>query len=68
MSSKLNGIRKLRNRIFHHEAITWNLNVLNAYKDEIIQGIEWLNKDLLEWIVDLNHVEETILKFRKTTE
>jgi len=47
MSSKLNGIRKLRNRIFHHEAITWNLNVLNAYKDEIIQGIEWLNKDIL---------------------
>ncbi len=44
MSSKLNGIRKLRNRIFHHEAITWNLNVLNSYKDEIIEGIEWLNR------------------------
>jgi hypothetical protein len=66
MSSKFNGIRKLRNRIFHHEAITWNLNVLNSYKDEIIEGIEWLNKDLLEWIVELNHVEETISKFRKT--
>lgn len=66
MSSKFNGIRKLRNRIFHHEAITWNLNVLNSYKDEIIEGVEWLNKDLLEWIVELNHVEETISKFRKT--
>jgi hypothetical protein len=66
MSSKFNGIRKLRNRIFHHEAITWNLGVLNSYKDEIIQGIEWLNKDLLDWIVELNHVEEVILKFRKT--
>jgi hypothetical protein len=66
MSSKFNGIRKLRNRIFHHEAITWNLKVLDSYKDEIIQGIEWLNEDLLEWIVELNHVEETISKFRKT--
>ncbi|MDD4384916.1 MAG: hypothetical protein PHD06_07030 [Bacteroidales bacterium] len=66
MSSKFNGIRKLRNRIFHHEAITWNLDVLNSYKDEIIQGIEWLNSDLLEWIVELNHVEDTILKYRKT--
>jgi len=66
MSSKFNGIRKLRNRIFHHEAITWNLNVLNSYKDEIIEGIEWLNKDLLEWIVELNHVEEAISRFRKT--
>jgi hypothetical protein len=66
MSAKFNGIRKLRNRIFHHEAITWNLKVLDSYKDEIIQGIEWLNEDLLEWIVELNHVEETISKFRKT--
>lgn len=66
MSSKFNGIRKLRNRIFHHEAITWNLKVLDSYKDEIIQGVEWLNEDLLEWIVELNHVEETISKFRKT--
>lgn len=66
MSSKFNGVRKLRNRIFHHEAITWNLNVLNSYKDEIIQGIEWLNSDLLEWIVELNHVEETISKYRNT--
>lgn len=66
MSSKFNRIRKLRNRIFHHEAITWNLNVLNLYKDEIIQGIEWLDKDLLEWIVELNHVEETISKVRET--
>ena len=32
MSAKFNGIRKLRNRIFHHEAITWNLGVLYSYK------------------------------------
>jgi len=68
MSSKLNGIRKLRNRIFHHEAITWNLNVLNSYNDEIIEGIEWLNRDLLEWMVELNHVEETISKYKTTIE
>jgi hypothetical protein len=68
MSSKLNGIRKLRNRIFHHEAITWNLNVLNSYNNEIIEGIEWLNRDLLEWMVELNHVEETISKYKTTIE
>ena len=68
MSSKFNGIRKLRNRIFHHEAITWNLTVLNSYKVEIIEGIEWLNKDLLCWLVDLNHVDQTIEKHRKSIE
>lgn len=68
MSSKFNGIRKLRNRIFHHEAITWNLAVLNSYKVEIIQGIEWLNKDLLCWLVDLNHIDQTIEKNRESIE
>lgn len=68
MSSKFNGIRRLRNRIFHHEAITWNLEVLNSYKLEIIDGIEWLDKGLLDWIVELNHIDETIEKFRRTIE
>ena len=68
MSSKFNGVRRLRNRIFHHEAITWNLEVLNSYKLEIIDGIEWLDKGLLDWIVELNHIDETIEKYRKTIE
>ena len=68
MSSKFNGIRKLRNRIFHHEAITWNLAVLNSYKLQIIEGIKWLDKDLLDWITELNHIDETIDKYRRTIE
>jgi len=64
MSSKFNGIRRLRNRIFHHEAITWNLDALNSYKTEITEGITWLDKDLSIWLGDLNHVDETIEKYR----
>ncbi len=64
MSSKFNGIRRLRNRIFHHEAITWNLDALNSYKAEITEGITWLDKDLSIWLGDLNHVDETIEKYR----
>jgi len=64
MSSKFNGIRRLRNRIFHHEAITWNLDALNSYKTEITEGITWLEKDLSIWLGDLNHVDETIEKYR----
>jgi hypothetical protein len=66
MSSKFNGIRKLRNRIFHHEAITWNLDVLYSYKNEILEGIEWLDKGMLEWIGELNHVDQTIEKYKNT--
>lgn len=66
MSAKFNGIRKLRNRIFHHEAITWNLEVLNSYRNEILEGFEWLDKGMLEWVGDLNHVASVIEKNRWT--
>jgi len=67
MSSKFNGIRKLRNRIFHHEAISWDIRALETYEKEIIEGIEWLSKDLMEWVDELNHFEESIMKFKELT-
>ena len=60
MSSKFNSVRKLRNRIFHHEAITWNLEAIKDYKNEILESLNWLNKDLINWIENLNHVEKII--------
>lgn len=65
MSSKLNGIRKLRNRIFHHEPVSWNLAALKNYKSEIIEGIDWLDKELLNWSEDLFRFDDVIKK-RKT--
>jgi hypothetical protein len=64
ISSKVNSIRKLRNRIFHHEAIAWNLSVLDRYKLELMEGIEWLDKDLMDWVDELNHIDETINRYR----
>ncbi|GAO31439.1 hypothetical protein JCM15548_13799 [Geofilum rubicundum JCM 15548] len=66
ISSKLNGIRKFRNRIFHHEPISWNLIALNSYKEDIIEAINWLDKDLLKWLDELNHVDMIIEKYRGT--
>lgn len=60
MSSKFNALRKLRNRIFHHEAVTWNLNVLQEYEKEILEALNWLNKDLVNWLGDLNHLNGVI--------
>jgi len=68
ISAKLNRIRKFRNRIFHHEAISWNMEALNSYKQEIIEGISWLDKDLLNWLDELNHVDPMIDKYRKIIE
>lgn len=68
MSSKLNGIRKLRNRIFHHEPVTWNLSALMVYKKEIIEGIDWLDKDLLLWSNDIFRIDNVIEERKKFIE
>jgi len=68
ISAKLNRIRKFRNRIFHHESISWNIEVLSVYKQDIIEGISWLDKDLLNWIDELNHVDLMIDKYRNRIE
>lgn len=60
MSAKFNTIRKLRNRIFHHEPITWNLKVLNDYNEQIIEGIRWLDKDLLCWSEEMFRYNEVV--------
>lgn len=53
MSAKFNGIRKLRNRIFHHESIAWDMDVLKNYEKELCEGINWLDRDLLKWVSDI---------------
>ncbi len=46
VSAPLNKIRDFRNRIFHHEPISWNLNKLEETHARIFEVISWLNKDL----------------------
>ena len=47
LSSRLNSIRRLRNRIFHYEPI-WNRPNLGQRHDEILETIGWINPDMLE--------------------
>lgn len=48
VSAPINKIRSLRNRIFHHEPVAWNLNRLEQIHGDIINVMSWLNKDLPE--------------------
>ncbi len=56
---------KFRNRIFHYESVTWSITALTNYKNEIIEGIDWLDKDLLEWSEELFRFDEIIKKKEK---
>lgn len=62
ISSKLNSIRKLRNRVFHHEPISWSIDALDNYKNAILEGINWLNGDLTEFFNDTIRIEEVLRK------
>ncbi len=66
MSSKFNGVRKLRNRIFHHESVTWSIPALTNYRNEIVEGIDWLNKDLLNWSQNIFRCDDVINKRKNT--
>jgi hypothetical protein len=39
--------------------------VINNYKKEIIEGIDWLNQGLVEWSDDLIHIDKVIEKRKK---
>lgn len=54
VSSNLNKIRVLRNRVYHYEPICWNLDALENNYQRIITTLGWIDKDLLKWIYDID--------------
>jgi len=65
MSSKFNGIRKFRNRLFHHEAIAWNHSVLVNYRNELMEGIFWIDKGLISMGNDIFRVGNVLKEEKK---
>lgn len=62
ISSKFNGIRKFRNRVFHYESVSWNRGALVNYRNEIAEAIDWMDKQLLDWSEELFHFDDVIAK------
>lgn len=60
ISTKLNSIRKFRNRIFHHEPISWNIEALENYHKDLKDAINWLDIELLNWTKEISRVDETL--------
>ena len=46
---KLNQVRKFRNRIFHYEPICNDLIALKINHSNIVDILNWLDKDLAAW-------------------
>lgn len=46
----LNRFRTFRNRVFHNEPITWNLERASKIHTEMLTVMNWINKDIPLWI------------------
>jgi len=53
----LNRFRAFRNRIFHHEPISWNLRKLKHIHSEILTVMGWMNKDIPLWIAPFDRFD-----------
>ncbi len=59
VSTPCNVLRKLRNRIFHHEAICWDLDYVNKIHTDLMTVLGWINKDMPSWLTTIDHFDAT---------
>ena len=59
VSTPCNVLRKLRNRIFHHEAICWDLNYIHQIHTNLLTILGWINQDMPAWLATIDHFEVT---------
>ena len=65
VSAPVNKIRDFRNRVFHHEPISWNLDKLEETNRRIITVMSWINKDLPTLANEIDRVPEVLDAVRK---
>jgi hypothetical protein len=65
VSAPINKIRDFRNRVFHHEPISWRLDKLENTNSQIIMVIKWINEDLPELVSTIDRVTEVLNKVKE---
>ncbi len=50
VSSALNQIRGLRNRVFHHEPVLWMMPPVEDHHRHLYDVLTWLNHDIAPWV------------------
>lgn len=54
MSSALNQIRDLRNRVFHHEPVLWMTPSVEEHHRHIYDVLSWLSHDVAYWVKEVD--------------
>ena len=56
ISTRLNAVRKLRNRVFHHEPLLWLSPDLGQQHQAGIEVIGWIDPKLKQWLQPHDHL------------
>ena len=65
VSAPCNTLRRLRNRIFHQEAICWDLYYLTCLHDNLITVLGWMNADMPAWLASIDPFNQVCSDIRK---
>ena len=55
VSAPCNSLRRLRNRIFHHEGICWDLKYVTSLHEELITVLGWMSVEMPQWLATIDN-------------
>ena len=67
VSSPCNALRKLRNRVFHHESICWDLDYITDIHNRLVMVLGWINKDMPSWLDEVDHFCKVVDEIRTSS-
>lgn len=66
VSAPCNSLRKLRNRVFHHESICWDLNYISNIHSRLVQVLGWMNSDMPTWLEQIDNFQKVVDNIRNS--
>ena len=67
VSSPCNALRKLRNRVFHHESICWDLDYSTDIHNRLVMVLGWINTDMPSWLDEVDHFCKVVDEIRNSS-
>ena len=60
-------MRKLRNRVFHHESICWDLDYITDIHNRLVMVLGWINKDMPSRLAEVDHFCKVVDEIRNSS-
>ena len=67
VSSPCNALRKLRNRVFHHESICWDLDYITDLHNRLVMVLGWMNADIPAWLNEVDRFSDVVDEIRNSS-